>query len=115
MLGSERDNGKPAFAYHRGASKNLIGFHLGKLRLASEWLSGTDFYFRNFGVGGIHGNSGGGADGGSKAPSFINNQFRASFHFAQVLYSCGAGDAIPQRDFVSLEMGECVFARISLE
>jgi hypothetical protein len=115
LLRSQWDHREPAFANQRGAGEDFVGFDLGECGLPRERFSGADFHFRHFGVGGVHGDGAGSADRGPQIPGFVDDQFRAGLHFAQVFDSCGAGDAVPQCGFIVQKIGEGVLARFCLQ
>ena len=73
LSGGEGDDGEAALANERGIGEELVGFDLGKGDGLGEQIFGFDFDGGIFGVGGVTGDHGGGADGALAIAGFVDD------------------------------------------
>src|SRR6266850_7019618 len=82
---SEWDDGEAANSDEWRIREELFRFDFAQCDGLGEWLSCFDLDRRIFGIGVIHGNDGGGADGALAVAGFVDDQFVAGLHPAKIL------------------------------
>ena len=116
ILGCGQGNdGEAADPNQGGVLEELVGLDLVEGDGLGEQIFGFDFDGGIFVVGGVYGDHGGGADSALAIAGFVDDQFVARFHRAKVPQSHGIVHAVPDSDFVSLEIGEGVCGGFGFE
>ena len=115
MFLCERHDREPADDQERRPRKQLFRLNGGQRLWVLESLAHLDAHYGHLGVAGVYAEYGSGADRRALFAGVVEDPLRSRFHFAQMLYGCRVGHAIPDGLFVVLEIVEGVDAGLGLE
>jgi hypothetical protein len=111
----EGNDGEAADSNEGGILEELIGFDLPQGDGLYERFPGLDLDGGIFGIGSVHRDDSGGADGAVVVASFVDDQSVSRLHPAKILHGDRIRNAVPDGDSVALEVGERIFGRFGFE